>query len=104
MVRFGVTLEFDFNHDENSKQVSQGKFTTKPGQGAGGLLSDPNPLLNFSGKEGRTDGHNYTVSINFNRPQQSKGKRIKISKLFFHTLGDKKKEAKKAWNKGKSFA
>ncbi len=73
-----LPLDLDFNNDENSKQVSHGKFTRK--SGPKNSSTDANPLLNFSGKEGRSDGHNYTVSINFNRPQQSKGKRIKISK------------------------
>uniref|UniRef100_A0A7S3KTM9 Uncharacterized protein n=1 Tax=Euplotes crassus TaxID=5936 RepID=A0A7S3KTM9_EUPCR len=81
--------ELDFNTEENYKHLSHGKFTRK--SGPGNPMSETNPLLNFSGKEGRPDGHNYTVSINFNRPLQSKGKRIKIN--------DKKREAKKAWNK-----
>ena len=68
--------EIDFSQDENSKQGSSGKFWRKTG--GKNLALDNSGNHNFSGNGAKIDGHNYTVSINFNRPQQSKGKRIKI--------------------------
>jgi len=92
--------EFDFNNDENCNQIIQGKYGRK--SIGGNIPTKENPDEIWIGNGGQVDGHNYTVSINFNRPQQSKGQRIKISKLslIIALTDDQKKETKKAWNKG----
>jgi hypothetical protein len=63
------------------------KFTRKPVNG--NLVIEANQNVMAAGEGGRPEGHNYTVSINFNRPQQSKGKRP--------NRGGK---IKKAWGQG----
>ena len=72
--------EIEFSQDENAKHSSSGKFWRKKGPKNLALKSSNNH--NYNGNEAKIDGHNYTVSINFNRPQQSKGKRIKLGKYY----------------------
>lgn len=63
-----------------SKLNKTTKFSHKPGSSNLGLEGCPQSNLSNPAM-GRFEGHNYTVSINFNRPQQSKGQRPKPSKL-----------------------
>lgn len=81
-------LEADFDTEENNRQTLQAnlnkttKFTRKPG--ANNIVAESGPPKSMSNTGlNRFDGHNYTVSINFNRPQQSKGVRPKRSKSRF---------------------
>jgi hypothetical protein len=59
-------------------------------------MSMPNSELN------KYDGHNYTVSINFNRPQQSKGKR-KLSRCIGTNALESKTAAKNSMVQNNNF-
>ena len=63
------------------------KFSKRPG--VGNLAIEASPPNNFVTPGSKIEGHNYTVSINFNRPQQSKGIRPK-----------QERRTKNAWAKG----
>lgn len=80
----------ELESDENSRQVLKAqlnkttKFSRKPGSnhnevgfGMGTTAQELNPGMT------RFNGHNYTVSINFNRPQQSKGHRPKKNSKYY---------------------
>jgi len=49
---------------------------------------DPKP---FGPSGSRFNGHNYTVSINFNRPQQSKGTRPIRGKIIYLIIREQSK-------------
>lgn len=84
--RIKFSLEVEPDNDDNARQAIQAKlnkttkFSRKPGT-ANINAELGNPVNNHSNPGmNRFDGHSYTVSINFNRPQQSKGQRVKGNK------------------------
>ena len=106
------SIEGDFDNDENNRQTLQAslnkttKFTRKPG--TGNIIADPGPPKSMSNSGlNRFDGHNYTVSINFNRPQQSKGIRPKRGNLIRYFSNNTsiapQPEESKAWVKSNNF-
>lgn len=89
-------LELEIENEINMRQGIQTqlnkttKFSHKPING--NLVNEGTPNIVGAGGGGRLEGHNYTVSINFNRPQQSKGKRP--------NRGNRINDSKKAWGQG----
>jgi hypothetical protein len=109
------TIDVELDNDDNARQAIQAKlnkttkFSRKPGTAnINSELGNPGSNLSNPGMN-RFDGHSYTVSINFNRPQQSKGHRMKGKITLLHPsnfvlgMATKVPNQKKAWIQNNNF-